>query len=73
MRYYSVPRYFIVGLLFKIRAFFQPKRKYEVRGIRFKMADFWVRPGIVTMGGSNRSVTVEIEYAPSVSCFILEW
>ena len=55
-----------VGLLFKIRAFFQPKRKYEVQGTRYKMADFWIRPGIVTCNGSSKALTVELEYAPSV-------
>ena len=33
------------------------------------MADFWIRPGIVTSNGNNRALTVEIEYAPSVSDF----
>merc|ERR1711953_358606 len=53
------------SLLFKIRAFFQPKRKYEVQGTRYKRADFWIRPGIVTCNGSSKAVTVELEYAPS--------
>merc|ERR1711953_1653970 len=53
------------SLLFKIRAFFQPKRKYEVQGTRYKMADFWIRPGIVTCNGSSKALTVELEYAPS--------
>ena len=56
----------VPGLLFKIRAFFQPKRKYEVQGTRYKMADFWIRPGIVTCNGSSKALTVELEYAPSV-------
>merc|ERR1739838_225427 len=44
---------------------FQIKTKYEVQGVRLKMADFWIRPGIVTSNGNNRALTVEIEYAPS--------
>ena len=30
------------------------------------MADFWIRPGIVTCNGSSKALTVELEYAPSV-------
>ena len=69
----------ILGLLLKIRDFFKSKRKYEVQGrtlvqdlvllnlgVRWKIADFWIRPGIVTSNGNNRALTVEIEYAPSV-------
>ncbi|CAG5088565.1 Oidioi.mRNA.OKI2018_I69.PAR.g11885.t1.cds [Oikopleura dioica] len=53
------------SLLIKLREFFTPKRTFEIRGTRFKLADFWIRPGIVTSSGSNKCVTVEIEYTPS--------
>lgn len=55
------------SLLVKLREFFTPKRTFEIRGTRFKLADFWIRPGIVTSSGSNKCVTIEIEYTPSVS------